>query len=95
MPVAALLGLGWPGLLATMGATPVVAGRDIVVMGARDRAEAADIGDLPDRLGLTVYGPERITAGPAALGAGRPGRRTGCTSTSTYWTKRSSRRPTT
>lgn len=69
MPVAALLGLGWPGLLATMGAMPVVAGRDIVVMGARDRDEAADIGDLPDRLGLTVYGPERITAGPAALGA--------------------------
>jgi arginase len=34
MPVAALLGLGWPGLLDTMGATPVVAGRDIVVTGA-------------------------------------------------------------
>jgi arginase len=68
MPVAALLGLGWPGLLDTMAATPVIDSQDIVVMGARDEAEAADIGELPERLGLSVYGPDAIAAGPAALG---------------------------
>ena len=54
MPVAALLGRGWPDLLAAMGATPVIDGRDMVLMGARDQEEAADIGDLPDQLGLTM-----------------------------------------
>ena len=68
MPLAALLGFGWPDLLALMGAMPVVAGDDIVVLGARDQSEAADIGDLPERLGLTVYGPDRIAAGPAEFG---------------------------
>ena len=69
MPVAALLGRGWPDLLAAMGAMPVVGSSDIVVIGARDQAEAADIGDLPDRLGLTVYGPDAINAGAATLGS--------------------------
>jgi arginase len=68
MPVAALLGRGWPDLLAAMGAMPVIDARDMVIMGARDAGEAADIGDLPDRLGLTVYGPDAIKAGPAGLG---------------------------
>jgi arginase len=68
MPVAAVLGLGWPDLLAAMGEMPVVSSRDIVVMGARDESEAADIGDLPGRLGLTVHGPDAIKADPAALG---------------------------
>ncbi len=68
MPVAALLGRGWPDLLAAMGAMPVIDGRDMVLMGARDEEEAADVGDLPDRLGLTVYGPDAIKAGPADLG---------------------------
>jgi arginase len=68
MPVAGLLGLGWPGLLALMGAMPVIESRDIVVLGARDEDEAADIGDLPGRLGLTVHGPDAIIADPAGLG---------------------------
>jgi arginase len=68
MPVAALLGRGWPDLLAPMGAMPVIDARDMVLMGARDREEAADIGDLPDRLGLTVHGPDAIGADPAGLG---------------------------
>lgn len=68
MPVAGLLGIGWPELLTTMGAMPVIAGEDIVVLGARDEDEAADVGDLPERLGMTVYGPADITAGPGALG---------------------------
>jgi arginase len=68
MPVAALLGRGWPDLLAAMGAMPVIDGRDMVLMGARDEEEAADIGDLPDQLGLTVYGPDAIKASPADLG---------------------------
>jgi arginase len=69
MPVAALLGRGWPGLLAAMGTMPVLRGQDIVIMGARDQEEAADIGELPGRLGLTVHGPGAIKAGPAGLGA--------------------------
>ncbi len=68
MPVAALLGRGWPGLLAAMGPMPVIDAQDMVLMGARDEGEAADIGDLPDRLGLTVHGPDAIKAGPADLG---------------------------
>jgi arginase len=69
MPVAGLLGIGWPELLATMGAMPVLDGEDIIVLGARDEEEAADIGDLPQRLGMTVYGPADIAADPGALGA--------------------------
>jgi arginase len=68
MPVAGLLGIGWPELLATMGPMPVLAGDDIVVLGARDEDEAADVGDLPERLGMTVYGPADIAADPGALG---------------------------
>jgi arginase len=68
MPVAALLGMGWPELIATMGVMPVIDGGDIVVLGARDEDEAGDIGDLPERLGITVYGPPDITSDPGALG---------------------------
>ena len=99
MPVAGLLGMGWPELIATMGAMPVVDGGDIVVLGARDEEEAADIGDLPERLGITVYGPRDITPTLACWGRRRTqdSRRraspTGCTSTSTYSTRRSSPRP--
>ena len=69
MPVAALLGLGWPPLLAAMGPSPVLAGSDVVVLGARDPHEAADIADLPDRLGLRVHPPAEIAPDPTALGA--------------------------
>jgi arginase len=68
MPVAGLLGMGWPELIAAMGAMPVIDGGDIVVLGARDEEEASDIGDLPERLGITVYGPRDITSDPGALG---------------------------
>jgi arginase len=68
MPVAGLLGIGWPELLATMGAMPVLDGEDIVVLGARDEEEAADVGDLPQRLGMTVYGPADVATDPGALG---------------------------
>jgi arginase len=62
MPVAALLGIGWPDWLATLGELPVIAGDDVVVLGARDPEEARDIGDLPQRLGITVLGPEQLDA---------------------------------
>jgi arginase len=68
MPVAGLLGIGWPDLLATMGPRPVLDGQDIVVLGARDEDEAADVGNLPERLGMTVYGPAAIAADPGELG---------------------------
>jgi arginase len=83
MPVAALLGRGWPDLLAAMGAMPVIDGRDMVLMGARDQEEAADIGDLPDQLGLTVFGPDAIKAGPADLG--RVARDRFASSATPYW----------
>jgi len=67
MPVAALLGLGWPDLLAMMGPMPVINARDVVVLGARDEAEAADVGDLPVRLGLTVYRPAAIKSDPVEV----------------------------
>ena len=102
MPVAGLLGIGWPDLLAVMGPLPVVDAADIVVLGARDQDEAADIGDLPERLGLTVHGPEAIRRRPDRSRRGDPApvrgerrSRTGCTWTSTCSTRTSSRPPTT
>ena len=83
MPVAALLGRGWPDLLAAMGAMPVIDGRDMVLMGARDEQEAADVGDLPDRLGLTVFGPGAIKADPA--GVGRAARERFASAATPYW----------
>jgi len=67
MPLGALLGLGWPSLLATMGSEPVLAGADVTVLGARDETEAADIGDLPGRLAVTVHGPADIAEDPGGL----------------------------
>jgi arginase len=68
MPVSALLGLGWPDLLRVMGPSPVVARGDAVVIGARDRDEAADIGDLPDRLGIMQQDRDAVVADPPAAG---------------------------
>jgi arginase len=69
MPVGALLGLGWPDLLRLMGPSPVVANGDAVVVGARDPDEAADLGDLPERLGIRQQDRDAVVADPA--GAGR------------------------
>jgi arginase len=69
MPVAALLGLGWAGLLGPLRPSPVLAGGDVVVLGARDPVEAADIGDLPRRLSLTLVGPTGIAADPEGTGS--------------------------
>ncbi len=68
LPLAALLGIGWPGLLQTLGESPVVRAGDVVVVGARDEDERADLGDLPARLGVTVHAPAAITPDPARLG---------------------------
>ena len=68
MPVGALLGLGWPDLLRLMGPKPVVAHGDAVVIGARDPDEAADLGDLPDRLGIMQRDRDAVVADPAAAG---------------------------
>ncbi|HEY7856914.1 MAG TPA: arginase family protein [Candidatus Nanopelagicales bacterium] len=67
MPVAALLGHGWPGWLDLLGALPVVAGTDVLVLGARDEQEAEDIGSLPQHLGITVLGPSELPSGDQAL----------------------------
>src|SRR5262245_14296528 len=39
MPVAGLLGLGWPDLISRMGASPVIGADDMVLLGARDPDE--------------------------------------------------------
>ncbi|MDP9219642.1 MAG: arginase family protein, partial [Actinomycetota bacterium] len=67
-PVGALLGLGWPDLLRLMGPKPVVAHGDAVVIGARDPDEAADLGDLPDRLGIMQRDRDAVVADPSAAG---------------------------
>ena len=69
MPVAALLGRGWPPLLAAMGPSPVVVGSDVVVLGARDPQEAADVADLSEQLALRVHSPAEIRTDPSGLGA--------------------------
>ena len=51
--------IGWPDLLDAMGPAPVVGAGDAVVLGARDHDEAADLGDLPDRLGIVVRDARR------------------------------------
>lgn len=68
MPVGALLGLGWPDLLAVMGGPPVVIRGDAVVIGARDPDEAADLGDLPERLGIVQRDVAAVLADPGAAG---------------------------
>ncbi len=68
MPVGALRGLGWPDLLAAMGEAPVLAPGDAVVLGARDEEEAADVGDLPERLGVVVAHRDEVVADPEAAG---------------------------
>jgi arginase len=68
MPVGAQLGLGWPDLLRLMGPKPVVADGDAVVIGARDPDEAADLGDLPDRLGIMQQDRDAVVADPARAG---------------------------
>ena len=65
MPTAALLGIGWPALLAELGPEPVLAGSQIALLGARDAGEARDVGDMPHRLGITVSDGAACAAAPA------------------------------
>ena len=65
MPTAALLGIGWPGLLAELGSGPVLTGSQIALLGARDSDEARDVGDMPERLGIAVTGGAACAAAPA------------------------------
>ncbi len=68
IPVGALLGRADDDLLAAMGGAPVVGAGDAVVLGSRDAEEAADLGDLPDRLGIVVHDADEVAADPAAAG---------------------------
>jgi arginase len=65
MPTAALLGHGWPGLLAELGQQPVLTGAQVAVLGARDPDELRDVGDLPQRLGIGVTSGAECAAEPA------------------------------
>jgi arginase len=74
LPMAALRGRGWPGLLRELGPGSVVAAGDAVVLGARDDDERADVGDLPERLGVVVDDRWSVGTDPQAA-AGRAVRR--------------------
>jgi arginase len=69
MPTAALLGIGWPALLAEVGSGPVLTGSQIALLGARDPDEARDVGDLPRRLGVRVSDGAACAASPARAAA--------------------------
>ncbi len=69
MPTAALLGIGWPGLLAELGSEPVLTGSQIALLGARDPDEASDVGDMPPRLGVTVSAGPACAASPDGAAA--------------------------
>ena len=68
MPVALLLGIGQPGLLAASG-PPALDGDGVVVLGARDPDEAHDLAPLAARLGVRATGPAEIRADAAAVAA--------------------------
>jgi arginase len=74
MPAAALLGLGWPGLLAALGPAPLLSGSEVTLLGARDADEASDLGDLPRRLGVSVSDGPACAADPAGVAASAIGR---------------------
>ena len=69
IPAAALLGLGWPDLLAALGPAPLLSGSAVALLGARDADEARDVGDLPQRLGVTVSDGAACSADPAGVAA--------------------------
>jgi arginase len=72
MPVGALRGLGSTPLLDVLGASasaPVVAAGDAVVVGARDAEEVADVGDLPQRLGVRIHDRDEVVADPGGTGS--------------------------
>jgi len=69
MPAAALLGLGWPDLLATLGPAPLLDGDAVALLGARDADEARDLGDLPRQLGVTVSDGPACVADPLGTAA--------------------------
>ncbi len=69
MPAAALLGLGWPGLLTALGPVPLLSGSEVALLGARDQDEARDLGDLPRRLGVSVSDGPACAADPAGAAA--------------------------
>ena len=69
MPTAALLGLGWPAMLAELGPEPVLTGSQIALLGARDAEEARDVSDMPRRLGVTVSDGAACAAAPARAAA--------------------------
>ena len=66
MPTAALLGHGWPGLLAELGSKPVLTGSQVALLGARDPDEARDVGDLARRLGVAVSDGPSCAADPGS-----------------------------
>ena len=74
MPAAALLGLGWPGLLAALGPAPLLSGSEVALLGARDEDEASDLGDLPRRLGVSVSDGPACAADPSGVAASVIGR---------------------
>jgi arginase len=70
MPVALLLGLGEPGLLAASGPEAPLEVRRLRILGARDEHERADVGPLAAELGLVTTEVADIVADPREIGEG-------------------------
>lgn len=68
MPVAVLLGIGQPDLLAAVAPGPVLDVDRLRLLGARDETEHADLADLARQLDVHVTTPEGIASAPVAAG---------------------------
>ena len=65
LPVAWLLGVGEPGLLAATSPAPVLDPRDLIVLGARDADERRDVTGLVERFAVRHVPPDDIARDPA------------------------------
>jgi arginase len=65
MPVALLLGIGEPGLLAASAPAPLDGG-SVVVLGARDPDEPHDVADVVESVGLVTIGPDDVRSDAVA-----------------------------
>ena len=68
MPVAWMLGVGEPGLLAATAPNPLLRAPDLRVLGARDPDEPTDVGALAERLGVQNLAPSAIARDPRRAG---------------------------
>jgi len=84
LPVAWLLGVGEPGLLAATSPTPVLDAGDLMVLGARDADERRDVAELVVRFAVRDVPPDDIARDPAGTASAAAAAVTG-TGTGPFW----------